>query len=136
GLVLDELTPGEHPDTGSDLHDLLNRALRIIDAQARRQNVSARLTLDAAPAVVQGVGIRLKQVFINLLTNAIEAMPDGGTLSVALTVDPGARRALITVTDTGRGVRPDVLPRIFDRYFTTKSIGTGIGLALARETIE
>ena len=62
----------------------------------------------------------LRQAFLNLALNACQAMPDGGTLRIALRVGRAAGRAKITVADTGVGIKPEHLQRIFDLYFTTK----------------
>ncbi|MDQ1327821.1 MAG: two-component system, NtrC family, sensor histidine kinase HydH, partial [Candidatus Poribacteria bacterium] len=76
---------------------------------------------------------QIKQVVLNLLLNGIEAMPDGGTLSVK-TWKEGDELS-IEVTDTGKGIPEDVLPRIFDLYFTTKDMGTGLGLSIVQRII-
>jgi signal transduction histidine kinase len=72
---------------------------------------------------------RLTEVLVNLLTNAIDAMPNGGTLTVrAFAEDAGAR---VEVSDTGQGIAAEDLPRIFDPFFTTKAPGRGTGLGLS-----
>jgi signal transduction histidine kinase len=84
----------------------------------------------------------LRRVLINLVSNALEAMPDGGRLTIDVRPDPGppipggAGRLRLCVTDTGAGIPPDVRPRLFEPYFTTRSTGTGLGLAIARRVIE
>jgi signal transduction histidine kinase len=82
-------------------------------------------------------------VLLNLLTNARQAMPRGGRIMIRIAPDPTAGTVDLTVRDTGSGIAPDVLPRIFDRYFTTKQGpdasgkgGTGVGLSMCREIIE
>jgi signal transduction histidine kinase len=76
---------------------------------------------------------QLGQVIDNLLRNAIEATPAGG--SVTVRVSPERDGHVVEVADTGRGIEPDVLPRIFDLYFTTREDGTGIGLAVAQQVV-
>ena len=71
---------------------------------------------------------QLKQVFLNLFMNAIQAMPEGGTLSVAMR--PFGDRCQVEVADTGAGMSDEDLERAFDPFFTTKEEGTGLGLAI------
>jgi nitrogen fixation/metabolism regulation signal transduction histidine kinase len=81
----------------------------------------------------------LKRVFINLFNNALEAMPEGGRLTVSLLAledEDGASMVDIRVKDTGTGIAPELSDRLFEPYFTTRSSGTGLGLAIAKKTIE
>jgi two-component system, LuxR family, sensor kinase FixL len=83
----------------------------------------------------------LRQVFLNLLTNALDAMPQGGTLTVRVSADGPAghpRAVVVEVTDTGVGIPPDLLPRVMDPFFTTKDEGkgTGLGLAICRRIVQ
>lgn len=97
-----------------------------------RQTV-LRLDLGAAPAPIRGSRPQLEQIFVNLVSNARDAMPEGGTIVVSLTLDtelpiPVAR---VEVADTGSGMPPEVLSQVFDPFFTTKPPGRGTGLGLA-----
>ena len=76
----------------------------------------------------------LKQAVLNLMINAVQAMPEGGDLMLSLVVDP--RHATIDVIDTGPGIPPDVAEKIFQAYYTTKRGGSGIGLAMAKRIAE
>ena len=90
------------------------------------------------PAVVNGDSARLQQVFVNLLSNAVKFTPSGGRVDVAIDVESG--RAVVTVTDTGRGIEPAFLPHIFDRFrqgtvaITSRS-GLGLGLAIVHHLV-
>ncbi len=79
---------------------------------------------------------RINQVFLNLYLNAIEAMQDGGTLSVDLYRDEDLRHIKIAISDTGVGIKKEDLVHVFDPYFTTKQSGTGLGLAIVHKIIE
>jgi signal transduction histidine kinase len=72
----------------------------------------------------------LQQVFLNLLLNARDAMPDGGDFRVSLSFDEAAREVSVDFADTGHGIPGDVLPHVFDPFFTTKRAGAGLGLAV------
>ena len=77
----------------------------------------------------------LRQAFLNLALNACQAMPNGGTLRIRCESARG-RRVSIAFTDTGVGIKPEHLQRIFDLYFTTKEKGSGIGLSMVYRTVQ
>jgi two-component system sensor histidine kinase HydH len=77
---------------------------------------------------------RLTQVVLNILRNGLQAMPDGGTLSI--TAMPSGSFISITVTDSGHGINPDDMKKVYEPFFTTKARGTGLGLALCKKIIE
>ncbi len=78
--------------------------------------------------------LKVEQALQELLANALDAMPGGGTLRVSVRQDGAGTQ--VAITDTGRGIPPDAMPRIFDLFFTTRPEGTGLGLAIARRFIE
>lgn len=78
----------------------------------------------------------LRQVLLNIIINAIDAMPHGGALKIgAYTTDDDKQETVITLSDTGGGISKEHLPKIFDPFFTTKKTGTGLGLAIAQNAI-
>jgi signal transduction histidine kinase len=89
---------------------------------------------DGAPDV-NGDPAMLRQAFLNLALNACQAMPNGGTLEIRCERASGGRVA-VAFADTGVGIKPDHLQRIFDLYFTTKAKGSGIGLSMVYRTIQ
>ncbi len=78
----------------------------------------------------------LRQALMNLAVNAVQAMPHGGSLRIQSASRPSNGRVLIRVRDTGQGIPPDQLARIFDLYFTTKRGGSGIGLSMVFRTVQ
>lgn len=112
-----------------DLRTLIDRVVAIGEYQWRMHNV--RIILEMAESVhVLADGDQLEQVLLNLLSNAVDAMPRGGTVRVGLhRHEDGA--AHLTVADQGHGIPPEIQARIFDPFFSTKEIGKGTGLGLA-----
>jgi signal transduction histidine kinase len=80
--------------------------------------------------------MQLKQVFMNLLLNAVDAMPEGGALVLKTSFDEAASAVTIALSDTGKGIEPSVRDKIFQPFFTTKAKGTGLGLAISKRLIE
>jgi signal transduction histidine kinase len=122
------------------VHRCLTEALDTMGAQLDAQRVTPRTALAATADTVNGDPQHLTAVFVNLLLNAAEAMPDGGTISIASDNRPAGPEVpavvRVTVADSGPGVAPELRDRIFDPFFSTKPTGTGFGLALAVRTVE
>ena len=114
-----------------DLADIVDYTARHIEQQARDSRIVLERKVEWGAAVVQGHPDKLRQVAPNLAKNAIEAMPDGGTLR--LTVTAQGDLAVLTVEDTGTGVPEGV--KILDAFQTTKPNGTGLGLAIVNQIV-
>jgi len=117
-----------------DLREALTELGTLLAPQARRQGVELRSEMPETPVVLVGYKDRLKQSFLNVAVNALEALPTGGTVSLQMTVR--GQEVLVRITDDGPGIPPDVLARIYERDFTTKGTGSGIGLFVARALVE
>ena len=113
-----------------DLHAVVNDVLSLLEHQLRNSSIQVRKELLPTSAIVQGTEYKLQQVFLNLFLNARDAMPRGGWLTIATSVRNDGM-AVIEVSDTGSGIPPDQLSRIYDPFFTTKEIGKGTGLGLS-----
>jgi two-component system, NtrC family, sensor kinase len=112
-----------------ELHSVINDVLSLLEHQLKNGRIQVRKELTAPPPIVQGIEYKLQQVFLNLLLNARDAMPRGGWLTIATSLrDDGV---VVEVSDTGSGIPPDQLSRIYDPFFTTKDIGKGTGLGLS-----
>jgi signal transduction histidine kinase len=112
-----------------DLNAVINDVLGLLEHQLENSKIKVRRELESPSPVVTGAEYKLQQVFLNLFLNARDAMPKGGWLSVVTRIE--GDRALITVGDTGSGIPSEHLARIYDPFFTTKSIGQGTGLGLS-----
>jgi len=116
-----------------DLNAVVAEAARLAGGPAESQGVRVELELDPALPDVEMASPALLQVFRNLTTNALHAMPRGGVLRLVTHFDPVRRRAQVSVADTGPGLGTDILSHLFEPFYTTKAGGTGLGLAIARE---
>jgi signal transduction histidine kinase len=113
---------------------LFEEVIPIVRPEAVRTNVQLIVECAEAPEV-NGDPAMLRQAFLNLSLNACQAMPNGGTLRIRCEAARG-RRVAVTFTDTGVGIKPEHLKRIFDLYFTTKEGGSGIGLSMVYRTVQ
>ncbi len=114
--------------------ELLTELAALVEADARSSGVRVALAIPSGLAPIVADRDHLKQVLLNLILNGLQAMPEGGTLRL----EAAATRDTLTLTvaDTGPGIPPEALPRLFDPYFTTKAKGLGLGLAIARRIVE
>jgi len=115
-------------DLGAELQSVVDAARPL----AASRGVSLDLDATSAGSAVVDAS-QLRQVLENLLRNAVEATPEGGRVTVV--AKSGSKGHTIAVRDTGAGIAPDDLPRIFDLYFTTKPEGTGVGLAVSQQIV-
>ncbi|HYE89026.1 MAG TPA: ATP-binding protein [Vicinamibacterales bacterium] len=117
------------------LSSLLDSVLDAVQPEAQRANVSIVRGCTDGRLLVEGDAAQLRDVFLNLAQNAIQAMPKGGRLTFSCAAAPD-HRVSIRVEDTGVGIAADNLPRIFELYYTTKDRGTGVGLSMVYRTIQ
>lgn len=116
------------------IHEVLDKTLEIMQSWLEAKNIHVSLRFGADLPRVLADSEQLKQVFGNLLHNAAEAMPEGGTISISTNQETNAEGASIVVVrikDTGHGIPDDVRGRLFEPFFTTKDEGTGLGLCIA-----
>jgi signal transduction histidine kinase len=136
-VVRNMLDHARRPDTRwpTALGPLLSRVGDV--ARPKLDASKIALTLDLAPNVpaVEANAEELELALLNLVNNSLDAMPDGGSLTIRVTSAAG--RVRIELTDTGGGIAPDLLPRIFEPWVTTKAAGrgTGLGLSITRDVI-
>jgi signal transduction histidine kinase len=131
--LLDLTAPTQDILSELDLTQALTEIAGLIRAQAKLQRVKLDLWMPDRPITVMCQQVQLRQVLLNIIINALEAMPSGGALNVSLRQD--ADYAVVEIRDTGSGIPDAIKQRIFDMHFTTKDTGTGIGLYVARSVI-
>lgn len=111
------------------LHKTIDRALSLVEYKFEKSNIRAERNYDRRLNTCVGDSQRIEQVIINLVLNSIDAMPGGGNLRIATSLDgPNVR---LEIGDTGEGIAPENLDKIFDPFFTTKEPGKGTGLGLS-----
>ncbi|MFW6159742.1 MAG: ATP-binding protein [Acidobacteriota bacterium] len=131
-IVKNLLNFARNPESTSfqrvNLKENLEEIISLIDYKLKTMNIELELQLEPVPQI-WAQGEKIQQVFINIILNAIDAMPEGGKLSLKLF--QMNKTAVIQIKDTGIGIKAQHLPHIFDPFFTTKGIGKGTGLGLS-----
>lgn len=117
-----------------DIASVIQSALADFAPSINKHKVSLSVTVPPALPPIRGDGTMVRQVLNSLLANALEAMPDGGILSVAAA--PKGKHVSLSITDTGPGISPEQLKRLFIPFHTTKKQGLGVGLPLVRRVLE
>lgn len=120
-----------------DLFAAASDAMRIFEAQAAESNVDARLEKQGKVPRVMADPESLRSALTNLIINSFQSMDgDGGTISVVLSGEDDGRRARIDIIDSGRGIAPEDISKVFEPYYSTKETGTGLGLAIVRKAVD
>lgn len=114
---------------------LLEGTWQLLKGELDKQQISVVREFSPDVPWVMADQAQLQQVFLNLLLNAVQAMPEGGSITLTSAFEPESKRVQIEVADTGRGIPQAHLSRIFDPFFTTKEGGTGLGLAVSARLI-
>ena len=126
--LLNLARPAQTDSAAVDVNAVISDVLVLLEHQLRTGSIQVRKELSDTPLLVQGIEYKLQQVFLNLFLNARDAMPRGGWLTI---VTRNGDAAAIEIADTGSGIPPEQLSRIYDPFFTTKEIGKGTGLGLS-----
>jgi len=119
------------------LSDIAEQAIAIYEPRCTGTGIVVRKSLESSRRVMIRRG-EMMQVISNLITNSMYGMPTGGTLSISVSdTETPSEGVVLTVADDGVGIAPEVLPKVFDAFFTTRyTVGTGIGLFIARQFVE
>lgn len=119
-----------------DVNGLLEEVLTLNRRRCLDAGVEIAFSgMDGLPRLM-AVPDRMQQVLMNLLLNAIDAMPEGGYLQVKTTCSRRPARVHISISDTGEGIAPDVMPQIFDPFYSSKAQGLGLGLYVVRTIVQ
>jgi two-component system, OmpR family, phosphate regulon sensor histidine kinase PhoR len=124
-----------------DMKQLIRRGIETIDPQARGKSTSVNSRCAEVSLTVEGDEDMLYQVVLNLLSNAVKYTPEGGRITVTADTDNLTRSVVVSVSDTGLGIPPDALPRLFDKFYRVENFkrvakGTGLGLNLCKHIVE
>ena len=120
-----------------DLRQAAENASLLLRLKLQQLGVKVEIECAEALPLVEGNPGQIQQIFLNLMMNGVQAMVGGGTLSLRLGVEPGQQGDVVSVriTDTGTGIPPKILPKIFESFFTSREDGTGLGLAIVKRIL-
>ncbi len=121
-----------------DINELIDEIIFMESTTLRDKKIVLYKNLDRSIPKIKGDSAQIRQVILNLITNAIQAMSKGGTLIIKTSLEEleGKSYVKIEITDTGGGIPPEIVPNIFNPFFTTKSTGTGLGLSTSKRIVE
>ncbi len=127
----------------TDLKGVVEDTLLLLEREFRKYRIALEVVLEDHLPPLQAARGDLQRVLVNLLVNARQATPEGGVVRIALQMEPKSRELILSIRDTGCGIPPEILPRIFEPFFSTKSGpdasgkgGTGVGLSTCKEVID
>ncbi len=115
----------------TDVNRNIELVMEVVQNTLLTKKIEFELNLAPHLPRVRGDAGQLQQVFMNLITNAVKAMPHGGKLTITTRLSPDGKKVEILITDTGEGIRREHLSKIFDPFFTTRKVGEGTGLGLS-----
>lgn len=134
GELLEFARPAQLKTRSVSIRELIRHSVRLVQQDAQARKIKINVSETAQDPTIEIDPDRFSQCLLNLYLNAIQAMEDGGTLSIGCTMED--HDLIIQVSDTGPGIATADLPRIFNPYFTTKPSGTGLGLAIVHKIVE
>jgi len=123
----------------TDLREVIGEVVRLTEAEASTQKIEVEFRSDSTLPLIQADYGQLRQAILNLFINAMQAMPNGGKLSVSIRAaraSDGKEGVAVEFKDTGIGIPPENIPHLFEPYFTTKVNGFGLGLAIVSRIVE
>ncbi|HKI34062.1 MAG TPA: bifunctional adenosylcobinamide kinase/adenosylcobinamide-phosphate guanylyltransferase, partial [Gemmataceae bacterium] len=133
---LDFARPPRSERRRTDLNAVVRRALTLTEGRARRQQVALTQALPVEPVLLDIDPEQVQQVLVNLLLNAFDAVPPGGTVTVAVELPGDGGPVAVSVRDNGPGIAPGVRGRLFQPFVTGKADGVGLGLSICKRLVE
>ena len=127
------IRPGEVKTQPDDVNAVLRESVSFLNAEIADRDILVELELDPALPAVELDHDQMKQAFYNVIRNSFQAMKTGGILRVTTTLEPDY--VAVSFTDSGGGIAPENMSKVFDAYFTTKSSGSGLGLLIVRRIV-
>ncbi|MGR3309475.1 MAG: ATP-binding protein [Candidatus Brocadiales bacterium] len=122
--------------TNVKIGNVLSSVLLVLNHEARKNNINISCKISKDLPMLNTEDGSLKEVFFNIINNAIQAMPDGGELAITAVPQPQNNTFEITFADTGPGIPQDAVDKVFDPFYTTKQSGTGLGLSIVKKKLE
>jgi signal transduction histidine kinase len=119
-----------------DVRDVVQRTVQLVKPRAEQQTVRIDVALPERPLQVSADAEQLRQVLLNLLLNALDALGTGGRITVSATADATARQVVVQVADDGPGISDAVHSTLFEPFVSSKPSGTGLGLTISRRIVE
>lgn len=133
---LDYARPPKIERTVMDAGSVIADALALVRGRCEQQRVRVTFRQPSPPVTLSADREQVRQVVLNLVLNALDAMPKGGEITVTLGRDPSRHIVEFSVSDTGAGISPEILPRLFEPFASGKQTGLGLGLVVARRIVE
>lgn len=127
--------PASSVEVPVDVTSVLDNTLLLIDSRARRNHIEIKRCFERQMPMVIADFENLKQVFLNIMINALQAMESGGVMTTTTEYRPEEKNVVISIADTGIGIQPESILNLFDPFFTTKENGTGLGLSVAQRFV-
>jgi signal transduction histidine kinase len=136
--LLQTMRRGQQQISTLDVREEIERTLELIHYHLRNRHIVVVYQFAPDVLMVQADRQQLRQLFLNLFTNASDAMPQGGTLTLQVRTDPSGQQIEIAISDTGMGIAAEDLLRVMEPFFTTKpeGRGTGLGLPICRRIVQ
>ncbi len=128
--LLDYARPEQGEQKAFAIQSVIRKAVQLIDGRCGQQRVKLKIECDDSPIMLNGDASQVQQLLLNLVLNALDAMPDGGELTVR--ANASGERLELSVIDTGDGIREDMFDKLFVPFSTSKPTGVGLGLGICR----